>query len=275
MLLIKSVLVLCSTAVVLAQRHVYSGADAVASAALFFGEDTTESLNPLDVFKNPINHATAASSVVALSAEQADFQPALKSADSLSQALDKFLTKVSTFPGLYLKSKSQRTVALKNYTTAEQFQTGIKDGHPQYPHIGKIALRFAELLPLDLGCEEAERLKNWILSLVVIDKPKGNNTVRVQLSHVALSIAYDKGSWACSDPTPTLGLYIPEQRASITFADYEINTGFLIAYAEHLVDLLPIVNVESTIALLTSPERNILEPEDRLFWGSQQRVFSF
>ncbi|KAF9273855.1 hypothetical protein BGZ74_004613, partial [Mortierella antarctica] len=58
-------------AAVMAQGH----ADAVMSAALFFGEDTTESSDAVNIFRRPIDHATAAASVLVFSAENADFYP--------------------------------------------------------------------------------------------------------------------------------------------------------------------------------------------------------
>ncbi|KFH72837.1 hypothetical protein MVEG_00062 [Podila verticillata NRRL 6337] len=277
MLLIKSVLVLCSAVAVLAQRHAYSGANAVASAALFFGEDTTESIDPLEIFENPINHATAASSVLAHSSKRSGFKPSEKSAESLVEALDDFVVQVSTFPGFYLKDSSETTLKLKNHTSVEEFENTIEHliGGD---HSGKIAFKLAELLPMDLEYEEATRLKNWILNLVVLDKPKGSDIVKIQLARVPLSIAFDKEpkTYSGSTPTPTPKVYIPEQRASFVFANFEINTQFLIMNAKQMVNIMEIIDVERTIALLTSPPRNGPEPEDLLsLWGSQQKVFSF
>ncbi|KAI9241291.1 MAG: hypothetical protein BYD32DRAFT_406429 [Podila humilis] len=276
MLLIKSVLVLCSAVAVLAQRHAYAGADAVASAALFFGKDTTESLDPLKIFKDPINHATAASSVLAFSAELAGFKPSEKSAASLTDTLPEFMKKVTSFPGFILVSSSESApVHLKDHTTAEEFENMIRN-LLEVDHSGKIALKLAELLPLDLDYEEATRLKNWILNLVVLDKPKGSDKVSIQLVYVPLSIAFDKEPKTCSGPTPTPEAYIPEQTTKILLSKLDVDPSFLAAHAESLVDRLPIVDVERTIALLTSPARNGPEPEDLLFlWGSQQKVFSF
>ncbi|KFH72848.1 hypothetical protein MVEG_00073 [Podila verticillata NRRL 6337] len=216
--------------------------------------------------RNPINHATAASSVLALSAKQSGFNSSEKSAESLAEALDDFVVQVSTFPGFYLKSTTERTLTLKNHTTAEEFQKIIQDSNSG-PRIGEVAFKFAELLPLDLDYEEATRLKNWILNLVVLDKPKGSDIVKIQLARVPLRIAFDKEpkTYSGSNPTPTPKVYIPEQRASIVFADFEINTQYLIANAAKLVSLIPnVYDVKSTIALLTSLPRSGLKPEDLL-----------
>ncbi|KFH72846.1 hypothetical protein MVEG_00071 [Podila verticillata NRRL 6337] len=276
MLLIKSVLVLCSAVAVLAQRHAYAGADAVASSALFFGEDTTESLDPLKIFKDPINHATAASSILAFSAEKTGFKPSEKSAESLADTLPEFMKRISTFPGFILVSSSESApVQLKDHTTAEEFENKIRFMFGG-DHSGKIAFKLAELLPLDLDYEEATRLKNWILGLVVIDKPMGSDKVSIQLVSMKLSIAFDKEPKTCSGPTPTPEAYIPEQGVKILVSKLDVNSSFLTAYAESLVGMLPIVDVEHMIALLTSPARNGPKPEDLLsLWGSQQKVFSF
>ncbi|KAF9992275.1 hypothetical protein BGZ79_003303 [Entomortierella chlamydospora] len=277
MLLIKAVFILCSAATVLARPHAYSDNRGVVSAALFFGDDTTESSNPVDIFRNPINHATAASSVLAFSAEQAGFQPAGKYAGSLPQALDLFVTKVSTFPGFYLRNNVPREFVLKDHTTVEEFEMAIKDTNDWEPHIGEIAVKFAELVltPLNLDRGEAERLNKWTLNLVVIDKPEDSNTVRVQLSRVELNIAFGKDPKTCSGLALEPRAYIPEQMASIVFADFEVNAGLLDANAEPLGKLVPIVSLENTMAILTSPRRGMAESEDRLSaWAIQQKVFS-
>ncbi|KAI9241285.1 MAG: hypothetical protein BYD32DRAFT_406407 [Podila humilis] len=276
MLLIKSVLVLCSAVAVLAQRHAYAGVDAVASSALFFGEDTTESLDPLKIFKDPINHATAASSVLAFSAELAGFKPSEKSAESLTDTQPEFIKKVTSFPGFILVSSSESGgVQLKDHTTAEEFENMIRN-LLDVDHSRKIAFKLAELLPLDLDYEEATRLKNWILSLVVIDKPMGSDKVSIQLVSMELSIAFDKEPKTCSGLTPTPEAYIPEQGVKIFFSKLDVNPEFLAVNAQYLADKLPIVDVERMIALLTSPARNGPKPEDLLsLWGSQQKVFSF
>ncbi|KAF9199379.1 hypothetical protein BGZ59_004009, partial [Podila verticillata] len=204
------------------------------------------------------------------------FKPSEKSAESLTETLPEFITKVTSFPGFILVSSSESgAVQLKDHTTAEEFENKIRDMIDS-DHSRKIAFKLAELLPLDLDYEEATRLKNWILSLVVIDKPKGSNEVSIQLVSMKLSIAFDKEPKTCSGPTPTPEAYIPEQTTKILVSKLDVVSPFLVAHAESLVGLLPIVDVERTIALITSPARNGPEPEDLLsLWGSQQKVFSF
>ncbi|KAF9369747.1 hypothetical protein CPB97_003322, partial [Podila verticillata] len=168
----------------------------------YFGEDATESVVPLEIFKSHINYATAVSSILALSAEQAVFKPSEKSAESVAQTLDYFVFQVSIFPGVYLTNNSQRTLTPKNHTTVAEFQ------------------------------KETTRLKNWVLNVVVLDKPEGSDKISMQLVRVDLSIAFDEDPKTCSGPIPTPKAYIPEQSASIVFATFELNTSFLISNAQ-------------------------------------------
>ncbi|KAF9273390.1 hypothetical protein BGZ74_004805, partial [Mortierella antarctica] len=187
-------------------------ADAVVSEALFFGEDTTESSDPVDIFQRPINHATAAASI--------------------------------------LKPRHHGRIG-----------TAIHGEFSEVSHIGKIASKFAHLVPLH---EKDEYLKNWILNLVVLDKPEGSDTVLVWLALVKLSIAFDRtytGSKA----------YIPQQDASVIVEVYQINAAVLTQNAEGMANIVPIVRVQPMIALLASPESNVDHP---FAFGSQQRVLS-
>ncbi|KAF9271336.1 hypothetical protein BGZ74_006176, partial [Mortierella antarctica] len=184
-------------------------ADAVVSAALFFGEDTTESSDPVDIFRSPKNHATTAASILVYSAEKTGFQPSAKSAKSLAE----------------------KAVPLKNHATVEELEQAIHDTFPEVSHVGKIASKFSRLVPLH---EKNESLKNRILSLVVLDKPQGSDTVRLQLASVKIRIAFDQtytGSKA----------YNPQQDASVIVEEYQINAAVLTQNAEEMANIVPIV----------------------------------
>ncbi|KAG0011669.1 hypothetical protein BGZ81_002049, partial [Podila clonocystis] len=204
-----------------------SQADAVMSAGLFFGEDTTDSLNPVQIFKNPINHATAAASVLVYSANKAGFLPN------------------------------------ENHTTVEEFEQEIRGRHSGVPHIEKLAFKLAGLVPLH---QKDESLKNWMLSLVVVDKPQGSHTVRIQFVYIMLSIAFEHTSTGTK-------AYIPEQRVSVSFTNMQVNAAALSAYADHFADKIPIVDVEHMIALLTSPEPEI--DSLRVWFSAQKRTPAF
>ncbi|KAG0007538.1 hypothetical protein BGZ81_004798 [Podila clonocystis] len=233
-------------------------ADAVMSAGLFFGEDTTESLNPVEVFKKSINHATAAASVLAYSAEMAGFHPNEKSAKSLVPAFDNFVQRASSFPGFYLESSREGSFPLKNHTTVNEFERVIRDAFSWAPHPEEIAFKFAGLVPLH---QEDESLKTWILSLVVLDQPQGSHTVNSRFVQATLNIAYEH---TCTGTKA----YIPEQRVYINNSRFRINASFLSAYADDLANMIPIVDVEHMIALLTSPKPEI---DSLRVWLSAQK----
>lgn len=249
----------------MAQRRTYSSADAVASAALFFGKDTTRSNIPIEIFRDPANHATATASILVYSARITGFEPSEKSADSLTGAVGAFEEKASTFPGFATIGKSASTFALKDRATAIEFERAIRDSLKDIPHIDKIAFKFAELVPQNVEPEKTS-LKNWILNLVIIDKPENSDSVRIQLAHILLEIAFDKTT-----------AYIPKQEVTVYFSDFRLLTSVLATNAKRFAELVSIVDVENTIAFFASPVRNGLESEpDRLFtWLSQQRVLSF
>ncbi|KAF9079949.1 hypothetical protein BGX23_002917, partial [Mortierella sp. AD031] len=65
MLFIKSLLLVCSAAAVMVQ----GSPNAIVSGAIFVGDDTTNpDATPVEIFKHPENHATAAASILVYSA---------------------------------------------------------------------------------------------------------------------------------------------------------------------------------------------------------------
>ncbi|KAG0080760.1 hypothetical protein BGZ92_000489 [Podila epicladia] len=143
----------------------------------------------MDVFQNPINHATAAASILVQSAQLSDFRPNEKSAKSLASVHGDFVEKVSTFIGFKRMNMFEEAIPLKNHATVEEFEQAIHDKLLEATLNGKIASKFARLLPFH---QEDESLRNWILSLVVLDKLQGGDIVRIQLARVKLSIAFDQ-----------------------------------------------------------------------------------
>lgn len=225
----------------------------------FFGEDTTESHKPVDIFKNPINHATAAASILVFAAKQTGFRPSEKSAESLAKSVDAFERKISTFPGFTRNDDITVYLQLEDHTTVEEFRQAIRDLLEWVSHIDKIAFKFAELLPLNLE-PERNSLEKWILSLIVLDKPEDSNDVRIQLAHITLNIAFDKTT-----------AFIPNQEARVFFSDFQLDPSVLYANADRLAENISIVDVEDTIAFFAPLDSEA----DRLFARISQRALSF
>ncbi|GJJ72045.1 hypothetical protein EMPS_04402 [Entomortierella parvispora] len=234
MLLIKSLLVLCSAAVVFARN---SGG-AVASGAIFFGEDTTDSsANPYDIYANPKNHASAVSSVLVFSAKSVNFQPSAQYPKDLGSHYDDFVRKVSTFPGFTAEQLDDNTIPLDG--SLDQFEKAIVDANPDYPHQKKVASNLRELFLKRVDDDEGNE---WILSLVVIDKPEGNNLVKAGIISVILTIEFDNAGTA----------FIPAQNARLRTYFFRAQANVLITNAGRFSDVVPIVLVPETVKFFTS-----------------------
>ncbi|KAF9296634.1 hypothetical protein BGZ88_012278 [Linnemannia elongata] len=241
MLLIKTVALLCSATAAMA-------ANAVVSGAIFVGEDTTDYTNDkVDIFRNPENHAAAAASILVYSAANADFSPATQEPKALGQTLDAFIQKASTFPGFVLEYSKEESLALNG--SLIQFEELIR----KQLEDPLIARSLRDLIP---GYIQDQSVTEWILSLVVANKPENSDAVSLQFARVSLTIHSDKTQTA----------YIPEQNARITFAGYKTNTGFLSSYADRLAQSIKIVSVPSFLVYFASPK--VFSENEQTQYGS-------
>ncbi|KAG0298901.1 hypothetical protein BGZ96_004208 [Linnemannia gamsii] len=229
MLLIKTVLILCSATVALAARAVVSG-------AIFEGVDTTKSsATPHEIYQFPENHAAAAASILTFSANAVNFHPTEQPPKNLVPTLDEFVKKASTFPGLLSTSASDVSISLNGSFT--QFEQAIREesGNPL------IARAFRDLIP---GYNEDKSLTDWTLSLVVISKPEGSDEVAVKFSGVSLTISTDK----------THTTYIPKQSTRLILASYKVRGDYLAGNAGKLVNMIQITKVRDFIDFFASPK---------------------
>ncbi|KAF8942492.1 hypothetical protein BGZ47_006422 [Haplosporangium gracile] len=111
------------------------------------------------------------------------------------------------------------------------------------PHTARA---FRDLIP---GYMQDESLTDWILSLIVVSKPEDPDTVNVKLARMSLTIQRDKYQMA----------YIPEQKAHLMVADYEVNQDFLSGNAEKLAGVMKIVHVHDFMDFFASPK---VPPQD-------------
>ncbi|KAG0298900.1 hypothetical protein BGZ96_004207 [Linnemannia gamsii] len=229
MLLIKTVLILCSASIALA-------AHAVVSGAIFDGVDTTDrSAEGCKIFQNPENHAAAAASILTYSASNANFRPADQPPKSLSSALDAFVKKASTFPGFKAKGETKGKLSLDGSFT--QFEEAVRD-ELDCPLTAR-ALR--DLIP---GYIEDKSLTDWTLSLVVLSKQKHTNEVNIKLARVSMTISREKSRTA----------YIPKQTASLVVMNFQVNSGVLISNADRFAEMMPLYRVHRFIDFFNSPK---------------------
>ncbi|KAF9308039.1 hypothetical protein BG003_011701 [Podila horticola] len=239
MLLFKSLLVLCSTMAVMAQRA--ADADAVVSVAAFAGKDTTDlNAQPVAIFEEEKNHATVASTVLVFSANNANFQPSLKPAKSLAPAYVQFLTQAASFPGFGDLEAMVQTLPLNN--SVFQFETEIRNLIKNDPDRFLIARSLRDLLP---GYISDSSLKTWLLSFILIGKPEGADEVYVKFTRVVLTLKTDKEQTTI----------IPKQDAKFEISQVKVNALWVAQHANGLVAKLnPIVSVRDSIDYFTSPK---------------------
>ncbi|GJJ71075.1 hypothetical protein EMPS_03425 [Entomortierella parvispora] len=236
MLVIKSLLILCSAAVVLARTK----NQAVVSSAIFVGDNTAdESATPLKIFQDSKNHATAVSSVLVFSADSANFHPASQPPKSLVLNFNNFIQKASTFPGFFLEFSEQGSLPLNGSFT--QFEKAIRESGPAEPHQALVARSLRDMIP---GYIVNEDVDEWILNLIVIDKPKGDDTVKFSMIRVDLSIDADKSGTT----------FIPEQSARLSSTIFRANKDQLVRNAETLSQMIPITKVRDALDFFASPK---------------------
>ncbi|KAF9280276.1 hypothetical protein BGZ88_012293 [Linnemannia elongata] len=227
MLLIKTVVLLLSATAAMA-------ADAVASGAIFVGKDTSDpSASPVEVFANPSNHATAASSVLVFAANSANFYPASQEPKALSKNLDLFVRKVDTFPGFALTQSEQFSLELDGSLT--QFEKTISE-QLEDPDTAR-ALR--DLVPDNV---QDPSLTEWVLSLVVVTESE-DTRINLKLARVYLTISSD-------DDTAT----IPKQIARLSVSAYQVIAPVFVANAETFANKVKVTKVPDFIDYFTSPE---------------------
>ncbi|KAF9081330.1 hypothetical protein BGX27_004969 [Mortierella sp. AM989] len=258
MLLLKSILLVCSATAVMAR----GSPDAIVSGALFVGEDTTNTgASGHDIFEDPRNHASATASILKYSAEAANYRPSEQDATYIVE-YSRFQLKMETFPGFALRSPSQEVdVPLSNSLT--QLETAIREKYPS-ANSKLIARSLRDLFP---GSVEDKSLEEWILSLIVIDKPFDSNTVTVNHVELELRIAVDE----------TMKTHIPEQTAKLYNTEFQVVASFLSNNADGLAQRISCGSVQDFIQYFASP-KVFEELEDVLKRGSyscRQEISSF
>ncbi|KAG0205886.1 hypothetical protein BGX28_002576 [Mortierella sp. GBA30] len=234
MLLVKSLLLVCSAVAVMAK----GSSSAIVSGAIFVGKDTTSSdASAVDIFRNAGNHAAAAASIVVYSAKGAKFDPANQDPSDRG-SYSNFLNRVTTFPGFLLYTNFQSDIKLTG--SLDQLEEQIKEADGS-SDASLIARNIRGLIPASI---KDTSLDKWVLSLIVIGKPADSDTVTLKHVQLTLNIKSDE-----SQKT-----YIPEQTATLRIYGFTVIQNFIEMHANTLADRIPIVKVPDFIAYLTSPK---------------------
>ncbi|KAF9158704.1 hypothetical protein DFQ26_007318 [Actinomortierella ambigua] len=243
-MLIKSLVVLCSAAVVM----VNASMNAVVSGAVLVGRDTADyGSTAEEIFSTPDNHISALASVAMASAEMTAFRPAEEPPKALIVTFEQFVRKFSAFPAFRHSHTTDVDINLNGSFT--QFEKAIRDhggaGDSDSGHrIAVVARGLRDLIP---GYNRDSSLKTWLLNVLAMDNShilQRNEKLTFTLARITLHIA--------ADATHTT--YIPKQAAHLVVSTYTVDGNYLINNAAKLVSIIPIQTVLATKAFLASPK---------------------
>ncbi|KAF9088127.1 hypothetical protein BGX23_007603, partial [Mortierella sp. AD031] len=221
MLLLKSLALVSFAAVVMAR----ASPNAIVSGALFVGEDTTNpDASNTNIYKNPENHAAAAASVLEYSAVNTNYRPSEQGHSSLLSTFEAFQQKATSFPGFIPTIQSGSDVFLNHSLIG--LEKAVQDAYPS-TDAALIARGLRDLFP---GSVEDQSLKEWILSLLVIRKPEGSDTVTIKFVQLALTIEFDKTHTA----------HIPEQDARLSNYELQVNPSVFALNADRFAEVIKV-----------------------------------
>ncbi|KAG0231977.1 hypothetical protein BGW41_001995 [Actinomortierella wolfii] len=230
MLLVKSLALLCSAAVVLAQST-----KAVSSGATFSCE-IPHTKDPIQIFKNPENHLTALASILVYSAEVTSFKPASQPPETLATSLHDFIATASTNPSLFMTQYKKGNISLDGSLT--QLEKAVNNGASVGFPAGR-AIR--DIFP---GYIPDPTLDEWTLLLIGGQKVARTNYIYLYLITLGLKVEIDENHRT----------HIPKQAAVLSVITLYVNTSSMIANAERYAQMIPIVEVRDTVDFFTSPK---------------------
>ncbi|KAG0260874.1 hypothetical protein DFQ27_003287 [Actinomortierella ambigua] len=160
--------------------------------------------------------------IVAFSARNNGFIPSVVPAKSLLGPMGNFIKHLASFLGFFLEMNEQRPVHLTG--SLIKLEQAVREA--------------------SLANQSQQEHVTLALSLVVMDVPRDSAYAWVVALRLPLEIKTDKTGTAI----------IPEQGAMINWSILRVNRSFMTAYADSMVDIVPITKVRDTIDLLTSPK---------------------
>ncbi|KAF9960016.1 hypothetical protein BGZ72_008215 [Mortierella alpina] len=241
MLLIKSLLVLCTATAVLAKDRF----DAISSIGYFSGQDISD---PEDtgypVFARRRNSGSAVASIVQRIANISDFRPAKEGYDLEPSTYGKFIYGLVNYPALQktenLIVRLDLTGPVDQLVKEIQYIFDILEKDEDYPFDSQIANNFRKLVPTYLKNKDQYR---WLLNQVAIHKVQYFDKLRIELTRVTLKMAEDKETGLA---------YIPEQVATLSRDVFTVDTKWIHDHATKLSEEIDTVTVEQALTALTT-----------------------
>ncbi|KAF9168042.1 hypothetical protein DFQ26_001745 [Actinomortierella ambigua] len=265
-MIIKSTLVLACAAVALAR-------DAVLSRGIFLGKDTTEpGVTPLEIYKDPVNHATAASSIIRYISEDVKFSPHNASPAELNKVYKDWKYSIVRFKGFPMGSPPMAG-DIKLEGGRDKLEEQLKQRIDHIPDCEVLAREVAGMIP---DYNDDRDLKVFTLSLLIVDKPempmgddgfffggggggrrpphkpdaprRPKNKVMVRM--LTLELQLDTAilfKWVT----------VPDQQAHITYIELEVDQKFMALHAEGLAEKTTksMTSVSDLMWYFTSPKK--------------------
>ncbi|KAF9356593.1 hypothetical protein BGX26_005052 [Mortierella sp. AD094] len=255
--------------------------DALVSGALFEGVNTADpDANRTSLFKDFKNHADAVASILIYGAKETSFDPSEK-IHTQPEAYFDFLQRAASFPAFFYRYTEDKEHELHLNGDPEQLLDQIADHYyrqEDYVYINElngdsdsyssdgmkqkkknIREAFRKLVPKTV---ENKHWKQWVLSLVTIQKPADSDEVTFDLAQVRLTISTTHNSRRggrnsrCSRGSSGSGCTaaIDRQVALLVKSSYNVVGGYISFYSDEIARFIEKGTVDEFLRLMTTKQ---------------------
>ncbi|KFH72838.1 hypothetical protein MVEG_00063 [Podila verticillata NRRL 6337] len=202
--------------------------DHLVSQPMFSGiQEVPLPTNPVDLFRDPKNHANAVGRIWTFCSERTKFIPAM----GLKGQADKFpayIEEISTFPGFYLEFNRQTG----RKQTSNDINLIINDIKAMYDGVLDVNIQGVvdslEKMAKTIANSSSDKLEDSVFTQMSITKPNNNQQLYVSIFYTTLKMEVD---------TQGKRTY-RSQEYYVNRSVFVVNTSFLTAYALDLSTLL-------------------------------------
>ncbi|KAF9167229.1 hypothetical protein DFQ26_005342 [Actinomortierella ambigua] len=208
----------------------FAGGAAV-SRGRFLGEDTTKrDSDPVEMYRDPANHATAAASILRGLAVEAEYFPQEDSPAELATKLSSWTSSLRNSLALERHMANLRLVRFDG--DKKNLGAAIARTIARFPHGERVSQELVQMVPKYVADLD---LTQWRFILTIVDKPKDDSSVKVYLYEMALKIE-PRG--------PAAEVVIPEQRFTMDLYPFSLNAEDVESKAEQYANEYGVTEME-------------------------------
>ncbi|KAG0267213.1 hypothetical protein DFQ27_008994 [Actinomortierella ambigua] len=157
---------------------------ATVSRGRFLGVDTTKrDSDPVEMYRDPANHATAAVSILRGLAVEAEYFPQEDSPAELAAKSFDWTSSLFDSSALKADRSVQRTIRFDG--DKESLGATITSAIAELPNSKYVGHELAQMVPKQIADLDLTR---WSLSLVIVDKPADDSSVKAYVYDLSLQI---------------------------------------------------------------------------------------